>query len=83
MPRAAQTAKHSGGNFVILSFFTASGTGQLAVTDSTMNSTSNQTVLEDNVRTTVLKLKLNWTLQKEKNGGSNRMAVVMKFSHSV
>lgn len=69
MPRAAQTAKHSGGNFMILGFFTASGTGQLAVIDSTMSSTSNQTVLEDNVRTTGLKLKLNWTLQKEKMVG--------------
>lgn len=53
------SVKH-GGNVLVWSCFTAPGTGQLAVTDPTMSSASYQRVLEDNVRPSGQKLKLNW-----------------------
>lgn len=53
---------------MVLGCFAASGTGQLALIDSTMNS-ANQRMLEDNVRPSVQKLKLNqkWTFQQDNN----------------
>lgn len=54
------------GNIMVLGCFAASGTGQLALIDSTMNS-AYQWMLEDNGRPSVQKLKLNqkWTFQQD------------------
>ncbi|KAI3368362.1 hypothetical protein L3Q82_008070 [Scortum barcoo] len=47
--------------------FAAAGPGQLTITESTMNSTVYQRVLEEHVKPSVKKLKLkrNWTLQHD------------------
>lgn len=61
------TVKHGGGNIMVWGSFAASGPGQLTIIESTMNSSLYQRVLEDNVRPSVGKLKLNrkWTLQHD------------------
>ncbi|MBN3324653.1 TXND3 protein, partial [Atractosteus spatula] len=59
--------KHGGRSIMAWGCFSAVGPGQCVITESTMNSTLYQRVLEENVRPSVKKLKLKhkWTLQQD------------------
>ncbi len=61
------TGKHGGGSVMVWGCFAASGTGQLAIIDGTMNSALYQKILKENVRPSVceLKLKCTWVLQQD------------------
>ena len=61
------TVKHGGGSVMVWGCFAAAGPGQLTIIESTMNSAVYQRVLEENVKPSVKKLKLqrNWTLQHD------------------
>ena len=61
------TVKH-GGNVMVYGCLAASGPGQLAITELTMNSLSYQRVLEENVRPSDKKLKLKqWAFQQDED----------------
>lgn len=62
-----QTVKHSGGNRKDWICFAASEYGQCAVIGSAMNSSSYQSVLHENLRLSVQKLKLNWKCDPHHN----------------
>ena len=53
--KVTPSAKHGGGNVMVWSCFAASGSGQPAVIESTINSVSYHRVLEENVRHSVKK----------------------------
>ncbi|MEE6515924.1 hypothetical protein FKM82_025084 [Ascaphus truei] len=59
------TVKHGSGGVMIWACFAATGPGNLAVIESTMNSSVYQSILESNVRPSVRQLKLgrNWVIQ--------------------
>lgn len=61
------TVKHGGGSVMIRACFAASGPGQLAMIDGTMNSARYQDILAKNVQPSVrhLKLKHSWVLQQD------------------
>lgn len=61
------TVKRGGGSVMVWGWFAAAGPGQLKIIESTVNSTLDQKVLEEHVRSSVKKLKLkqNWTLQHD------------------
>ena len=61
------TVKHGGGSVMVWFCFAASGPGQLAVIDGTINSAVYQKILKANVRPSVraLKLKRSWVMQQD------------------
>ncbi len=61
------TVKHGGGSVMVGGCFAASGPGQLAIIDGTMNSALYQKILKENVRPSVcdLKLKRTWVMQQD------------------
>ena len=60
-----ETAKHGGGSVMVWGCFAASGPGVLAIIDGIMNSALHQTILQENVWSSVcdLKLKRSWVMQ--------------------
>uniref|UniRef100_A0A9J7Y0N0 Uncharacterized protein n=1 Tax=Cyprinus carpio carpio TaxID=630221 RepID=A0A9J7Y0N0_CYPCA len=52
------SVKHGGGSIMVWTCFAASGPGQLAIIDGTMNSELYQQILKENVRTSVQELNL-------------------------
>uniref|UniRef100_A0A8C4TBF5 Transposase n=1 Tax=Erpetoichthys calabaricus TaxID=27687 RepID=A0A8C4TBF5_ERPCA len=61
------SVKHGGGSVMVWACFAASGPGQLAFIDGTMNSELYQRILKENVRTSVqeLNLKRRWVMQQD------------------
>lgn len=62
------TVQHGSGNVTVWSCFALSGPEQLPIIEATMNPLLQQKVLEDNLRPSVRRLKLNtkWTLQHDR-----------------
>jgi hypothetical protein len=58
------TVKHGGGSVMVWGCFAASGPGQLALIEGTMNSALNQIIIQENVRLLICELKRSWVISK-------------------
>uniref|UniRef100_A0AAR2L9T4 Tc1-like transposase DDE domain-containing protein n=1 Tax=Pygocentrus nattereri TaxID=42514 RepID=A0AAR2L9T4_PYGNA len=63
------TVKHGGGGIIVWVCFAASGPGRIDVINGKMNSQVYQDILQENLRPSVLQLKLNrrWVMQQDNN----------------